>query len=223
MKSLLIFLFGFGATAALGQSHLISISTSYHYNEDEFYLTSTQPTDNTSLELAGNGKFSLGAEYHYMLKDQNSWFVTGRVDYAYRSYDITSFDRREWVPSFNREHRAQYIDLMLGGGKQLDVNKEVQLGAALLPGIGIPLQKAIDDAGSPTRLPFNNVDRLLPFLEFNLSARLLYSQKSGHAWSIGIAPFVRAYLNPLYENVLDTTKPPYMAFGASVKLGLHIL
>lgn len=223
MKKFSLFLLAFSAIeAASAQSHQFALGASYHYYEDDFYVSNFEPSENTSVELAGNGKFSLGLEYNYLFNEINSWLVSGRLDYSYRSYTTTVLDTRDFVPSYNLDHHAQYLDLMLGGGRQFSLNDQVIIGTRLLPGIGIPLQKATDTTITPILPPYINVDRFLSFIELDVYAQLLYSQKENHAWSIGISPFVRTYFSALYEDADTENQFPYWSFGASVRLGLEL-
>lgn len=197
------------------QQHYFDLNLAFHVNQDDFYFSRQQQA--LGHELAPGGvKFGMGLSYAYAFQKQNSWNVGVRADFAYRSY--TSRVVVDEGRSFGTDYQALYTDVMLGVGRNFTISKNADLGYKLYFGLGIPLQQDDSDGSDPNLV---KVDQVLPFVELNFQAALLYSKKKFHAWTIGASPFVRAYFDPMYDQVVGVSESngPFLAFGLNVNIG----
>lgn len=204
---------------AFGQSHYLGLNTVFTLNEKDFYTSPTQTRFEIFTEELSESsiwKYGFGAEYRYILSGTSPWFLSSRLEYAYRSFSVT-LNEGEEVISQGRHFDSQYLDILIGGGKNFSVSENTNVGFTFSPGLGVPLLKAFP--GQDT-LSDGVRNQFLTFVEIDANFEVIYSQKENHAWSIGISPFLRTYFSPLYERG-SSDKAIFFGYGAVAKIGCH--
>lgn len=220
MKSLFVFMMSLIALGHLNaQEHQFSLLSSFQYNQQNYYLPNRAIDLGTEVP-SGLIKYAFGLKYTFLFEGQNKFAISGGANYGYRSF-ITQIDIAG-APHYDVKSNAEFIDLLIGFGMIYSLNKNIELGFQLYPGVGLPLQD-VDDSNSIVRPDELNVDIVQPFIQLNAIALNHFSRKARILWSISAEPFVRGYINAMYDHrQFSDDNPPFLAYGIEVCLNIRV-